>query len=206
MIYPIFKRIFDLISSLLLLVVISPLFLMLLILVRVNIGKPVFFRQKRTGKGMKTFSIMKFRSMTEERDANGEYLPDEQRITKFGKFLRSSSLDELPELLSIIRGDMSVIGPRPLPVSYNEYYTEREKKRFDVRGGLIPPEVLYKSIQPTWDEQLEYEASYAEKLSFRLDFAIICSVLKGLIKRYNNDYGEYNRASLSVEREGKMKK
>ncbi|SCW40251.1 Sugar transferase involved in LPS biosynthesis (colanic, teichoic acid) [Eubacterium ruminantium] len=203
--YLFFKRFFDLISSLVLFIIISPLFLLLWVLVRIKHGKPAFYKQIRSGKGMKSFTIIKFRSMTEEKDINGEYLPDEQRVTSFGKFLRSSSLDELPELLSIIKGDMSVIGPRPLPISYDDYYTEREKLRFNVRGGLIPPEVLYNNVQPTWDEQLEYEAYYGENISLKLDFQIIMAVFKGLLKRYKNDYGEYVRESLNVERK-EMKK
>lgn len=204
--YLYFKRGFDFLASLLLFFVISPLFLLLWILVRIKLGKPVFFRQVRTGKGMAPVSIIKFRSMTEERDAEGNYLPDNQRLTSLGKFLRATSLDELPELLSIIKGDMSVIGPRPLPTAYDNYYSEREKLRFKVRGGLIPPEVLHNNVQPTWDEQLEYEASYAENVSFKLDLAIILAGFKGILKRYNNDYGEYVRESLNVERKEMVRK
>ena len=200
-----FKRAFDFISSLTLFIVISPLFLLLIVLVRCKIGSPVFFKQKRTGMGMKPFYIMKFRSMTEERDENGNYLPDSVRLTKLGKTLRATSLDELPELLSIIKGDMSVIGPRPLPTDYNDYYSEREKRRFEVRGGLIPPEVLYNNTRPTWDEQLEYEASYAENLSIKNDAKIMIAVFKGLFSRYSNNYGEYVRPDLDKER-GAIKK
>lgn len=204
--YLFFKRIFDFISSLILFIIISPLFLILWVLVRIKHGKPAFFTQIRTGKGMKAFSIIKFRTMTEERDEKGNYLPDEKRVTPLGKFLRSTSLDELPELISIIKGDMSVIGPRPLPVTYDAYYTEREKLRFNVRGGLIPPEVLYNNIQPTWDEQLEYEAQYGENVSFLLDLRIIVAVFKGLLKRFNSNYGEYVREGLNIERQGRDKK
>lgn len=198
--FRVFKRIFDFVSALALFIVISPLFLVLIILIKLKIGSPVFFKQVRTGMNMKKFSIIKFRTMTEERDENGEYLPDEVRLTKLGKFLRATSLDELPELIPIIKGEMSVIGPRPLPPKYDQYYTEREKLRFSVRGGLIPPEVLYNNVQPTWDEQLEYEASYAEKLCFSLDFSIIVTVFKGLFTRYKKDYGEYIRQGLDEER------
>lgn len=198
--FRVFKRIFDFVSALVLFIVISPLFLVLIILIKLKIGSPVFFKQVRTGMNMEKFSIIKFRTMTEERDENGEYLPDEVRLTKLGKFLRATSLDELPELIPIIKGEMSVIGPRPLPPKYDQYYTEREKLRFSVRGGLIPPEVLYNNVQPTWDEQLEYEASYAEKLCFSLDFSIIVTVFKGLFTRYKKDYGEYIRQGLDEER------
>lgn len=200
MFYKTFKRIFDFTSALLLLIVISPLFLVLMLLVRLSIGSPIFFKQKRTGLDMKPFEIIKFRSMTNETDSDGHLLPDEERVTYVGKFLRATSLDELPELLSIIAGNMSVIGPRPLPPSYDEYYTEDEKKRFNVRGGLIPPEVLYNNVQPTWDEQLRYEADYAETLSMKKDVEIIIAVFRGLFTRYKNDYGEYVRKSLDEER------
>ena len=150
---------------------------------------------------MKSFKIMKFRTMAELRDENGNYLPDEQRVTRFGSWLRASSLDELPELINIIKGDMSVIGPRPLPPAYDEYYTERELKRFNVRGGLVPPEVLHNNIQPTWDEQLEFEVLYAENFSFKNDIKIIVTAFKGIFNRYEVDYGNYVRESLIEERE-----
>ena len=124
--YRIVKRILDFSLSLLLFIVISPLFLILVIWVRINLGTPVFFSQERSGKNCKPFKLLKFRTMTNERDNKGKLLPDEERLTKFGHKLRSTSLDELPELLNIIVGDMSVIGPRPLPTHYNSLYTERE--------------------------------------------------------------------------------
>lgn len=203
--YRFIKRIFDLLSALALFIVISPLYLLLMMLVRFRIGTPIYFSQVRTGYHGEKFSIKKFRSMTEERDDVGNYLPDEQRLTKLGNWLRRTSLDELPELLCIIRGEMSVIGPRPLPPAYDEYYTEYEKKRFNVRGGLVPPEVLYRDIEPSWDNQLRYEADYAENLSAGLDIKILLAALKGVFTRYNNDYGEYVRCPLSEERAEKQK-
>ena len=198
--YKAFKRIFDFSSALFLLILIFPIFALIMILVKCKIGSPIFFEHERSGMKMRPFYIKKFRTMTEQRDDNGNYLPDSIRLTKFGKKLRSTSLDELPELLAIIKGDMSVIGPRPLPTHYNDLYTEREKKIFLVRGGLIPPEVLYNNIQPTWDEQLEYEAKYAETLSFSNDIKILFAAFKGLFKRYSNNYGEYIRPDLDKER------
>lgn len=200
--YKVVKRTFDFFSSLALFVVISPIYLALMILVRTKIGSPIYFTQIRTGYHGKKFAIKKFRSMTEEKDENGNYLPDEVRLTKFGNWLRRTSLDELPELFCIIKGDMSVIGPRPLPPEYDDYYTEEEKKRFNVRGGLVPPEVLYRDVEPSWDNQLHYEADYAESLSIVLDIKILMAALKGVFIRYSNDYGEYVRKSLSEEREG----
>ena len=150
MVYKVFKRCFDFTSALLLLIVISPLFLVLMICVRFSMGSPIFFHQERSGKDEKPFGLMKFRTMTDARDAEGNLLPDHERLTKFGRFLRNSSLDELPELLNIIKGDMAVIGPRPLYMKYNPYYTEYERKRNKVRGGLIPPESLYYDSFLTW--------------------------------------------------------
>ena len=194
------KRAFDLCSSLVLFIVISPLFLILAILVRMNLGNPIIFRQIRTGKGMKNFSIMKFRTMTNAKDKDGNMLPDEQRFTKFGKWLRSSSLDELPELFNIINGDMSVIGPRPLPPSYNEYYKPEEIARFNVRGGLVTPDSVDLNPIITWDRQFEYEAEYGNNLSFKKDLMIFIGVFRILFKRSKTDYGEYVRQPLNVER------
>lgn len=190
------KRFFDFVSALALFIIIIPVFSLISILVRVRLGSPVFFRQERTGMNGRKFRIIKFRTMTEAKDKDGYYLPDEERITRWGKVLRSTSLDELPELLNIIAGQMSVIGPRPLPPTYDPYYTEQEKKRFTVRGGLIPPEVLYRDVEPTWEKQFEYEVHYAENASLLLDVRIFFRVVKGLCKRYKNNYGNYVRASL----------
>lgn len=142
--------------------------------------------------------------MTDECDEQGKLLPDEKRYTVFGHWLRSTSLDELPELISIIKGDMSVIGPRPLPIQYDVYYTDRERLRFNVRGGLISPEVLYNNVMPTWDEQLEYEAIYAEHLSLKDDIKVFLSVFKGLFKRYELDQGGTARIGLDEERGNKL--
>lgn len=202
MMYRFFKRFFDFISALFLLIVISPIFFALAILVRIKLGSPVFFTQSRAGKGMKPFGLMKFRTMTDLRDENGDLLPDEYRQTKFGSMLRSSSLDELPELIHIIKGDMSVIGPRPLPVRYNPYYREEELRRFDVRGGLITPDSVDESPVISWDKQLKYEADYAKNLSFTLDLKIFFSVFRILFKRQTGEYGSYVREELNVEREG----
>lgn len=138
--------------------------------------------------------------MTNEKDEYGKLLPDNQRLTRFGRFLRNSSLDELPELLNIIKGDMAVIGPRPLYPRYESYYKEEELPRFNVRGGLIPPESLYYDSFLTWDKQLKYEADYANNLSLSLDLKILISVFKTMIRRNTEDYGAYSREALDVER------
>lgn len=206
MIYRIFKRCFDFTAALCLFIVISPVFAVLALLVRIKLGSPIFFKQQRSGKGAKTFQIIKFRTMTNATDVDGNLLPDEERFVPFGKWLRSSSLDELPEILNIIKGDMAVIGPRPLPPAYNDYYTEYEKSRFKVRGGLIPPESLYFDSFVTWDKQLKYEADYANELSLVLDVRLLVSVFKTIFKRTETDYGEYVREALNVERANMIKK
>ena len=198
--FRLFKRAFDIVSSFLLLIVIGPLFVVLMILVRVKLGAPIFFKQTRSGKCMNPFSLVKFRTMTEDRDENGDLLPDEKRFTKFGHWLRSSSLDELPELINIIKGDMSVIGPRPLPPLYDTFYTERELKRFEVKGGLISPESVDKNPFISWDEQLEYDALYAERFSLKQDVKIFFKVFHMLFKRYEGDLGGWTREALNVER------
>ena len=204
--YNYFKRCFDFIASLCLFVVISPFFLILSVLVWLKLGSPIFFKQERSGLNGKTFHIMKFRTMTNAKDKDGNLLPDEERFVPFGKWLRSSSLDELPELLNIIKGDMAVIGPRPLPPIYNDFYTDYEKNRFKVRGGLIPPESMYFDSFVTWDKQLKYEADYANNLSFMLDLKLLFSVFKTIFKRTETGYGEYVRESLSIERANKKEK
>lgn len=204
--YRFVKRGFDFVSASLLFLAISPLYLILMLLVRVKIGSPIYFKQQRTGLNGQCFYIKKFRTMTDAKDDSGNYLPDEQRQTKFGKWLRGSSLDELPELLCIIKGDMSVIGPRPLPPQYDKYYSEYEKNRFRVKGGLVPPEVLYRDLEPSWDNQLKYEADYALQCSATLDMRILIAALKGVFIRYHNSYGDYIRASLSEERKDRTEK
>ncbi|MCD7998105.1 MAG: sugar transferase [Clostridiales bacterium] len=203
MIYRILKRMFDFSTALLLFLMISPLFLVIMILVRVNLGSPIFFSQIRSGFKQRPFNIIKFRTMTNEKDTHGHLLPDDKRKTAFGCFLRSTSLDELPELLSIIKGDMSVIGPRPLPLIYNDYYTEREKLRFEVKGGLLPPDSIESSVIISWSRQLECEAKYAEELSLKNDVKIFFCTFGALLKRNHIDYGAYVRKPLDEERQSK---
>lgn len=198
--YKALKRFFDFCSALTLFVVISPLFGVLCVMVRRKLGSPIFFKQARAGMHGKKFYLYKFRTMTDERDAEGNLLPDEKRLVGFGKWLRSTSLDELPELMNIIKGDMSVIGPRPLYPRYDDYYTDYEKSRYKVRGGLVPPECMYFDNFLTWDKQLKYEADYANHVSLRLDLKILVSVFKMIFLRTQSDYGAYSRNSLDEER------
>lgn len=198
--YSFFKRLFDIVSATLLLLVASPLLILLCVIVRVNLGTPIFFQQVRIGKGMRPFNLFKFRTMTDAKDEQGKLLPDHDRVTKFGKFLRSTSLDELPELINIIKGDMSVIGPRPLLPRYNDYYKKEELARFDVRMGLVTPDSVDPNPIISWDKQFEYEANYARNISFLLDLKIIIGVFRILFKRNTTNYGSYERKPLDVER------
>ncbi len=195
-----FKRFFDFFLSLIAILVLSPVLIILSFLVLINMGAPIFFKQKRVGKNEKIFTMYKFRTMNNKKDTNGNLLPDEQRVTKLGKFLRSTSLDELPELFNILKGDLSIIGPRPLLVEYLPYYTEEERTRHSVRGGLTVPEVLYDNVTPTWEEQFSYEIEYAKNVTFCLDVKILFFTIRNLFKRNKTGYGAYVRKSLIEER------
>ncbi|MCC8112477.1 MAG: sugar transferase [Bacteroidales bacterium] len=195
-----FKRFIDFLLSGIALLILSPIYAVLAYKVKKDMGSPIIFHQERATKGGKSFNLCKFRSMTNEKDADGNLLPDSMRRTKFGTFLRNSSLDELPEIWNIFKGDMSIIGPRPLRTVDNVYFTEKEKDRFLVRGGLIPPEVLKNNPTPTWDEQLEWEAEYGRNCSFVTDVVILFKVFQLLFNRSKSDYGEYERKPLATER------
>jgi len=194
------KRILDFLLSFIAIIVLSPVYLVLAILVRIKLGKPILFTQERIGKGEKPFKLYKFRSMTDQRDDEGNLLPDEVRLTGFGKKLRSTSLDELPELLNIIKGDMSIIGPRPMPTAYLPFYRLDEKIIHTVRGGLIPPDVLTLHSVFDWDEQFQNEVNYAKHITFVKDVKIICAVFLILFKRNENQYGGQVRKPLSEVR------
>lgn len=172
------KRLLDILISLTFIVLFSWLFIILAVLVRVKLGKPVLFRQPRPGRNEKVFSMYKFRTMTDKRDENGELLPDRQRLTSFGKLLRKSSLDELPEMFCILKGDMSFIGPRPLLVEYLPYYTEREKLRHTVRPGLTGLAQVSGRNTVDWDTRFELDAQYVENLSFLMDLKVIAMTFK----------------------------
>ena len=175
------KRGLDLLLSFCAIVVLSPVLLVLAVLVRVKLGRPVLFRQERPGKNEKIFTLCKFRTMTDERGADGELLPDAVRLTKFGKFLRATSLDELPELFNILKGDMSLIGPRPLLVSYLPYYTEREKKRHSVRPGLTGLAQVSGRNFLDWDKRLQKDVEYVENLSFKMDVKVLLLTIKTVL-------------------------
>ena len=160
------------------LIVFSPILLVTAILVRVKLGSPVLFTQERPGKDEKIFKLFKFRTMTDECGAGGELLPDSVRLTKFGSMLRSTSLDELPELFNIAKGDMSIIGPRPLLVQYLPYYTETEKHRHDVRPGLSGLAQVNGRNLVKWDQRLAYDVEYVNKITFAGDVKIVLETIK----------------------------
>ena len=160
------------------LIVLSPVLLVTAVLVRVKFGSPVLFTQDRPGKDEKTFKLYKFRTMTDQKDENGELLPDADRLTKFGAGLRSTSLDELPELFNIVKGDMSIIGPRPLLVQYLPYYTETEKHRHDVRPGLSGLAQVNGRNLVKWDQRLAYDVEYVNKITFIGDVKIVLQTIK----------------------------
>ena len=194
------KRLLDIILSSIAIVVLSPLYLAISIIVRIQMGSPILFSQDRIGKDEKIFKLYKFRSMTNEMDENGNLLDEQQRLTKFGIALRSSSLDELPELFSILKGEMSFIGPRPLPQYYGPYFFQNERKRHLVRGGLIPPDGLSKETTPKWETQFEYDNYYVDHVSFLLDLKIVLFTFLILFKRVENNYGAEDRPHLNEYR------
>ena len=168
-----FKRVFDFVCSLLALIVLSPVLLITAILVRIKLGTPVIFKQKRPGLNEKIFTLYKFRTMTDQKDEQGNLLPDEVRLTKFGKMLRSTSLDELPELWNILKGDMSVVGPRPLLVRYLPYYTDKEKHRHDVRPGLTGLAQVNGRNEVSWEKKFQLDVEYTQHITFWSDIRII---------------------------------
>lgn len=177
------KRLLDIVVSLCGIIVLSPVYLILGILVRVKLGTPVIFKQDRPGKDEKIFRLYKFRSMTDEKDGSGNLLPDEVRLTPFGKKLRSTSLDELPELLNILKGDMSLIGPRPLLVRYLPRYNEFQRHRHDVRPGLTGLAQINGRNAITWEKKFAYDVEYVNKLSFALDVRIFMGTVRAVLKR-----------------------
>lgn len=195
------KRILDFLLSAIAATVLSPVYLLLAVLVRIKLGNPVLFKQVRIGKDQAPFYLYKFRSMTNQRDENGNLLPDEVRLTPFGKRLRSTSLDELPELFNIMRGDMSIIGPRPMPIAYLPYYKQDEQIIHTIRGGLIPPDVLTLHSVFDWDEQFQNEMKYAENITFKMDIKILFSAFLILFKRNESQYGGQVRKPLSEDRQ-----
>lgn len=177
------KRLLDFVLSLIASIILSPVMLVVAVLVRIKLGSPVLFQQQRPGKDEKIFNMYKFRTMTDERDENGELLPDEVRLTKFGKTLRSTSLDELPELFNIVKGDMSIVGPRPLLVRYLPLYNERQKHRHDVRPGFTGLAQVNGRNSISWEEKFEWDVKYVEHITFLRDCRIILKTIAVVLKR-----------------------
>ena len=177
------KRMLDIIISFTAIIVISPVILITYALVRIKLGKPAIFKQERPGKDEKIFTLYKFRSMTDEKDEMGNLLSDEKRLTKFGKCLRNTSLDELPELINILKGDMSLIGPRPLLVEYLKLYNDEQKHRHDVRPGLTGLAQVNGRNKLSWDEKFQDDIYYVSNISFFLDAKIFFKTFSKVFKQ-----------------------
>ena len=177
------KRFIDIVLSLVAIIILSPLLLILYVLVKFKLGSPVIFTQKRPGKDENIFKLYKFRSMTDKKDGSGNLLPDDQRLTSFGRKLRSTSLDELPELFNILKGDMSIVGPRPLLVEYLPFYKEEERKRHDVTPGLTGWAQINGRNASSWEEKFEKDIYYVNNLSFLFDLKIVVMTFFKVFKK-----------------------
>ncbi len=178
-----FKRLLDIILSSIGIIVLLPIYIIVAILVRIKLGSPIIFKQSRPGKNEKIFEMFKFRTMTDARDENGELLDDSKRLTKFGRTLRSTSLDELPELFNILKGDMSIVGPRPLLVRYLPLYSETQRHRHDVRPGLVGLAQVSGRNAISWNQKFELDVKYVNECSLLLDMKIIFKAAFVVFKR-----------------------
>jgi undecaprenyl phosphate N,N'-diacetylbacillosamine 1-phosphate transferase len=203
------KRSMDFVLSLLAIIVLSPLMIIIAVLVRIKLGSPVLFKQERPGLNEKIFTMYKFRTMTNQRDENGNLLPDSLRLTKFGKMLRSTSLDELPELFNILKGDMSLVGPRPLAVSYLPFYNTIEKQRHNVKPGLTGLAQVNGRNSIGWEQKFKYDYYYVNNISFILDIKIIVKTFVKVIKRKGigiagvnglENFSEYRKKEIEVKK------
>lgn len=191
-----FKRFIDIACSLLFILVFWWLFLILALIVRVNLGVPVIFTQERPGKDGKIFKLYKFRSMSNAKDENGDFLPDKQRITKFGRLLRSTSLDELPELFNILKGDMSIIGPRPLLVKYLEHYNSNDIRRHEVRPGLTGWAQVNGRNTLTWKDKFSKDIEYVDNITFLMDLKIVFLTIKKIFAREGIEFIEGHQSVM----------
>lgn len=189
------KRPLDFILALMAIILLSPVMIILAILVRFKLGSPIIFKQERPGLNEEIFTIYKFRSMTDKRDENGQLLADDERLNAFGKMLRSSSLDELPSLFNILKGDMSIVGPRPLLVEYLELYNEEQKRRHDIRPGLTGLAQIQGRNQVNWVERLNLDLKYVEHANFLLDCRILLITIKKVFVREGI---EFNKQSKTI--------
>ena len=189
------KRLMDILGAMAGLLLLAPVIVLLSLLVRIKLGSPVLFRQTRPGRAGQAFQMAKFRTMTDARDANGELLPDAERLTGFGQFLRSSSLDELPELWNVLKGDMSLVGPRPLLMEYLPLYTERQARRHVVRPGITGWAQINGRNALTWEEKFELDVWYIENRTLWLDIKIIFLTVWKVVKR--DDINQDGEATMT---------
>lgn len=202
-----FKRFFDIILSLIAIIILSPIYLIISVLVLIFMGWPILFKQPRPGKNEKIFNMYKFRTMTNKKDKDGNLLPDDQRLPKFGKFLRKTSLDELPEMFCILIGSMSFIGPRPLLVEYLPYYTKEEHHRHDVRPGLTGLAQANGRNLVNWDYRFKLDLEYVNNVSLKMDLSVIIKTISIVLKREGITDGKTETMTfLNEERKGKCKK
>ena len=201
-----FKRLFDFIVSLTAVFILCPVYIIVAILVKIKLGSPVLFCQERPGLNEKIFKMYKFRTMTDKKDKNGELLPDEVRLTKFGRWLRSTSLDELPELFNILKGDMSIVGPRPLAVVYLPYYTKKERKRHSVKPGLTGLAQVNGRNSLSWEEKFAYDLEYVSDITLKKDILIIWKTIGKVLKRESIGQGETAPESLHILRSKMLEK
>lgn len=200
------KRIFDFVVSVIILILLSPIMLLVAMLVRMKLGSPIFFKQQRPGLHGKPFYFYKFRTMTDEKDENGLLLPDEYRLSSFGKFLRRTSLDEFPQLINVIKGDISLVGPRPLLMAYLSLYTREQAKRHLVRPGITGWAQINGRNSISWEEKFELDVWYVENHSFLLDLKILFLTIKKVIKSEGIKHGDHAtmpvfKGSLKNEKE-----
>lgn len=202
------KRLLDFILSLIAIIILSPILLIVAILVRIKLGSPVIFKQKRPGLNEKIFTLYKFRTMTDAKDEQGNLLSDEIRLTKFGKLLRSTSLDELPELFNIFKGDMSIVGPRPLLVNYLPFYSDAERHRHDVRPGLTGWAQVNGRNFLNWDYRLKKDVEYVNNISLLFDIKIIVNTVFIVLKKSDiatdtrtveSNFAEERKAKLGIK-------
>lgn len=189
------KRLFDIVVSAIALLVFLPLILILIVLVRVKLGSPVFFTQTRPGKDGKPFQMVKFRSMTTAKDADGNLLPDDQRLPKFGRLLRSTSLDELPELWNVLKGDMSLVGPRPLLMQYLDRYTPEQRRRHEVRPGITGWAQVNGRNNVPWEERFKMDVWYVDNHNLLLDIKILWMTVMKVVKR--SDVSQEGHATMT---------
>jgi len=190
------KRIFDFVVALLVLLVFGPVMVFVAFLVRRKLGRPVLFRQTRPGLDGRPFEMLKFRTMLDARDAKGHLLPDEQRVTPFGQFLRSTSIDELPELLNVLKGDMSLVGPRPLLMEYLPLYSEEQKRRHEVRPGITGWAQINGRNAISWQKKFELDVWYVDNQSFWLDLKILFLTFWKVVKR--SDINQEGKATVEA--------